>query len=254
MPLLHRLSLQLYSARNDGPLDRQLRIAAEAGFTNVEPYPSLYDDLDGLATGLVTHGLSAASGHFALAAMEAHPDRVAAIAHRLGMETVIIAWLGPEDRASDSAGWRRMGGRLARIAARMREAGLALAWHNHAFEFEPLADGPRPIEILAEDPSLVFELDLAWIARAGEDPAPWLDRFAGRLAGIHVKDIARPGEALDEDGWADVGTGILPWTALWPKALAAGARLAVAEHDRPADFGRFARRSAAAMRAFPDAA
>ena len=34
----HPLSFQLYSARNFPPLESELRIVAEAGFTNVEAY------------------------------------------------------------------------------------------------------------------------------------------------------------------------------------------------------------------------
>ena len=52
------------------------------------------------------------------------------------------------------------------------------------------------------------------------------------------------GTKLDEDGWADVGDGVLDWRGqLAPAALANGARWLVAEHDKPSDPARFARRS-----------
>ena len=53
-----------------------------------------------------------------------------------------------------------------------------------------------------------------------------------------------------EDGWADVGAGIMPWSELWPQCVAAGAETMIAEHDNPSDFDRFARVSAMAMRAY----
>ena len=67
---------------------------------------------------------------------------------------------------------------------------------------------------------------------------------------MHVKDIAPAGDKTDEDGWADVGTGTLPWSELWRQCVAAGAEMMIAEHDNPSDFDRFARVSAAAMRAY----
>jgi sugar phosphate isomerase/epimerase len=246
-----KLSLQLYSARLAGSLEAQLTSVTEAGFTHVEPYQGLYED-GRLPALLAAHGLSAASGHFDLAVLEAEPERVIAIARSLGMSLIVAPWLEPEERPTDTAGWRALGRRLTAVGDRLRGEGFDFAWHNHDFEFQPLADGALPIEILAEDAALNFELDLAWIARADADPVLWLDRLSGRIAAFHVKDIAPAGENLEEEGWADVGAGILPWATLWTQAIAAGARLAIAEHDLPSDFDRFARRSAAAMRSFSD--
>ena len=59
---------------------------------------------------------------------------------------------------------------------------------------------------------------------------------------VHVKDIAPAGENEDEDGWADVGHGMLDWArALAALGRGAGARSVVVEHDKPTDAARFAR-------------
>ena len=106
-----------------------------------------------------------------------------------------------------------------------------------------------PIELLLGE-RLLWEADLAWVTRAGADPAYWVERYKGRIQLVHVKDIAPAGENMDEDGWADVGTGTVPWAALWPRCVAAGARIMIAEHDNPRDFDRFARVSIDSMRRF----
>jgi sugar phosphate isomerase/epimerase len=64
-----------------------------------------------------------------------------------------------------------------------------------------------------------------------------------RVTSAHAKDLAPAGELLDEDGWADVGTGVLDWHQLAALCLDAGARWLVAEHDKPSDPERFANRS-----------
>ncbi len=68
---------------------------------------------------------------------------------------------------------------------------------------------------------------------------------------MHVKDIAKPGEGLDEDGWSDVGHGTVDWPGLM-KAFGAksAARYYVMEQDNPNDIERFARRSIASAKNF----
>ena len=56
---------------------------------------------------------------------------------------------------------------------------------------------------------------------------------ADRLVSAHVKDIAPAGQNEDEDGWADVGAGVLDWPDLWQACRAAGAKWMVVEHDKP---------------------
>jgi len=56
---------------------------------------------------------------------------------------------------------------------------------------------------------------------------------------------------VDEDGWADVGHGILPWEDLLATARTkTAARYFIAEHDNPSDITRFARRSIEAIKSY----
>ena len=247
MALTALISFQLYSARNAPAGTDVLKTLAEAGYTNVETYRPNYEDADGFRKALDAAGLTARSGHFDLALAEENFARVVELCRILGIQTVVIPYLLPEVRPQDAAGWREIGQRLAELAAECADEGLRLAWHNHDFEFLALADGSYPIEHILTD-GVLWEADLAWIARAGADPAEWLERYGARLVSVHVKDIAPAGENLDEDGWADVGTGTVDWAALWPIAVRAGASLMIAEHDKPSDFTRFARVSADKMR------
>ena len=249
MPLTAPLSFQLYSGRNFPPLAQQLMTLKRIGYTNVEPFGGLYDDLEGLERGLKENGLTAQSGHFALDMLENENGRALEIAKRLGMNTIIIPYIQPQDRPGDRDGWQRYGERVARAGDSVRAAGLRFAYHNHDFEFRPLSDGTLPFEHLMQD-GVLWEADLAWVVKADADPKPWLERFKGRVPFIHVKDIAPTGEKTDEDGWADVGEGTLDWSALWRAAVFAGAEVMVAEHDNPSDGERFARVSAAAMAGF----
>jgi sugar phosphate isomerase/epimerase len=109
----------------------------------------------------------------------------------------------------------------------------------------PLPDGSYPIDLLLSTSGKIqWEADVGWIARAGEDPLRWIERHAGRLGALHIKDVAKAGE--DEEGWADPGAGRLDLKAIASAGVAAGAKILVVEHDAPSDYERFARRAIAA--------
>lgn len=242
-----KYSYQLYSSRKFGPLDQTLKMVAGLGYAEVEGYGALYatlDDLAGLKSALKSNGLHMKSGHFSLDMVEADPDSVARIATELSIEHVFVPHIVAEQRPADASGWRAFGERLARAGKPLSDAGIGFGWHNHDFEFRPLADGSLPIEaILAGGPALSFEFDVAWAVRGGQDPLAWIRRYADRIVAAHVKDIAPAGDCADEDGWADVGQGTMDWKGLMAALKGVGCGLFVMEHDNPSDDARFAKAS-----------
>lgn len=241
---------QLYSSRTE-PLAETLPMLKRAGYRAVEGYGALYADAAKVAElqGLLgASGLAMPTGHFSLAMIEEEPARVLEIAGALGIGTVYCPYLLPEDRPSDAAGYRAFGARLQQAGAPLRDAGLGFGWHNHAFEFEPLADGTLPQAAIFEGgPDLEWEADLAWVVKGGGDPLRWIGEWGDRLTAVHVKDIAPAGENADEDGWADVGYGTVDWPALFAALKSTRARHFILEHDKPSDPARFAARSIATL-------
>ena len=150
----------------------------------------------------------------------------------------------------DLGGWQSLAGELTWLCTRFREHGLQLAWHNHDFEFQPLLDGTVPMRVrLEEAPALFWEIDAAWLRRGGGHEDIWIAEHGERISAVHVKDLAPPGSRLEEDGWADVGDGVMHWQPLLPRLQATPAALYGVEHDRPSDLHRFATRSMAAVQA-----
>lgn len=244
------LSYQLYSSRNFPPLGDTLAMLAELGYSQVEGYGGLYEDLDGLAAALNSSGLTMPSGHFGLDMLEGDPTRVLEIVDAVGMKSVYCPHIGPELRPSDAAGWRDFGAKLQETGNPFRQAGVKFGWHNHDFEFVAQADGSIPMDgILVGGPELSWEADIAWIVRGGGDPFDWIKRHGSRIDAVHVKDIAIDGHCIDEDGWEDVGHGTMDWKGLLAALKDTPANIFVMEHDNPNDHQRFARRSIAAVNA-----
>ncbi|MEO0829203.1 MAG: sugar phosphate isomerase/epimerase [Pseudomonadota bacterium] len=244
-------SFQLYSARNVQPWGAVFSQLAELGYASVEGYAALTDQADDIAADLKTHGLTMPSAHFGLDALEQDLSRAVSQAKTLGVQRIFAPYIDAADRPSDCAGWAGFAARLEALSGPIRSEGLSFGWHNHDFEFAALPDGTVPMQVvLDEAPSITWEADIAWIARGGADPFEWIQRYGSRITSAHVKDIAPAGEALDEDGWADVGHGTLDWPALTTALREAGCDLFIAEHDNPSDLSRFAGRSIEAFKTF----
>lgn len=115
-----------------------------------------------------------------------------------------------------------------RLAAQMAaDRGLQLLYHNHRQELAEL-DGRCALDILyAEtDPSLVqAELDVAWIVQAGADPVSHIERWAGRLPLLHLKDT-HPGGPVTE-----LGRGCVDLPAVVAAARRSGVSCFVYEQD-----------------------
>ncbi len=248
MTISHPKSFQLYSSRNFPTLDTQLETIAKIGFTNVEPYRQCYEDVPALRAGLDRFGLTAVSGQMDVPALLQETDACMRLAETLGLKILVAPFLPQEICPTTEAGWETLAEDLDRTVRLLKRNGYELIWHNHDFELTPLPSGRLPLDMLLST-GMGWEADVAWIARAGGDPLAMVAQYAAKLRVLHLKDLARPGEHLDEDGWADPGQGVVDLAALWRLADRAGAEAVIAEHDNPSDYVRFAQTAHAFMEA-----
>ncbi|PRY23716.1 sugar phosphate isomerase/epimerase [Aliiruegeria haliotis] len=248
---MRTFSYQLYSSRNFGPLPDTLRMLADLGYAQVEGFGGLYDSDDKIAalkSALNETGLAMPSAHFDWTMVSQDPGRAMGIARSLGVDTIIVPYLAPEDRPTD---WVAFGRALAEAGKPIRDAGFAYGWHNHDFEFAPTGDGSLPLDqILAGGEEIGLEIDIAWVQVAGQSPRAFVEKYADRLVAVHLKDRAPEGECEDEGGWADLGHGVIDWREVIPAVEASTAKYLVMEHDNPSDDARFARRAIATANAF----
>jgi sugar phosphate isomerase/epimerase len=236
--------VQLYTARTVLPKDPEGTLAkiAAIGYNEVELYS--YDQFQQLLPLVSKTGMKATSAHLPMPLVTGNWGNQRPIvleeylraAKTAGVKYVGMPYVAPNDRKEFSA----LAGKMNKTAQETAKAGLAFFYHNHAFEFAGKR-GQRPIDIFkAElDPRLVkLELDIFWVAAAGEDPVDVLDEWKGRVALMHVKDkaqgmavIATESEAKPAD-FKEVGAGTLEMAKILKKALSTGVDKFYVEQDQ----------------------
>lgn len=226
------IALQLYTVREltaksfSSAIEEVAQIGYKAvelaGFGNLKSARDVRKVLD-------NHGVRVISSHTALDLLERDPNRVMDDNDLLGNKNLVVPYLA-EDRREDTAGWLSVAHTLNRIAGTVQSRGFQLAYHNHAFEFAPLEQDKRGIDILWEstDPALVrSELDTFWVKHGGEEPVEYMRKLGTRVLLLHVKDMA-PGE---EHRFAPVGAGLLDFAAILKTADELGVQWAIVEQD-----------------------
>lgn len=230
------IAVQMYTLRNVASLDEQFKIVHDAGVRAVETVGTQNVTATELKQLLNKHSIKAVSAHVQLAALREDLEGVVAFNQSIGNAYLVVPYLDEKQRPTDAAGWIALGKELGDISRRVQAQGMTLAYHNHDFELVDF-NGKTGLELLfdAAGPELKTELDLAWVARAGYDPAAMLGKFGGRVFAVHAKDNAPKGQALDEGGFAALGKGTLDWKTILPAAANAGVQWYVIEHDQPLD-------------------
>lgn len=109
----------------------------------------------------------------------------------------------------------------------MKENDLYFMYHNHDREFPKLDDQLIMEKLLADIPAdlMGFTLDTFWVQAGGGDPAQWLEKLAGRIPCIHLKDYAY-GRKM-----APVGEGNINFDRVFEKAEAGGCKYMLVEQD-----------------------
>lgn len=182
---MDNVNLQLYSFGFECPLSllEKIKCAGEMGFAGVE-FARGYENLpvEDVQQALKEANVKAESAHVAFQFMERDIPYLA----KLGVKLVAcpMAPFNTSDEAKETAEDLNRFGKLA------KEYGMLVGYHNHTGEFYQ-DNGKYLMDTLIEntDPETVaFEIDCGWASAAGIDPVAYINKHAGRIAGIHIKE------------------------------------------------------------------
>jgi sugar phosphate isomerase/epimerase len=242
------IGVQLYTVRDvlkTAP-EETIHAIAELGYQQVEV--TLNSDFASLLSILKKNKLDVVSCHFDTplitgdwsARQQAPAGSLNAAveqAHAAGIRYMVLPYLRPGERGGPDR-YRRLADQMNQAAPLCQKAGMTLAYHNHAFEFQAV-EGQRPFDILMErlDPKVKLELDVFWVSTAGQDPVALLKQYPGRVALVHLKDRAKGApvafaeDSVAHDTYKEVGSGSLDFAAILQAAKAAGVAHYFVEQD-----------------------
>ncbi|MBO5755708.1 MAG: sugar phosphate isomerase/epimerase [Clostridia bacterium] len=124
------------------------------------------------------------------------------------------------------------------VAAAIKDRGFKFTYHNHSHEFRKV-DGKLIMDMLIEgmDPANTgFVLDTYWVQHGGGDVRYWIEKLAGRVDILHLKDMLKTAEGAPQ-AITEVGNGNLYWEGILETAFKTGVKHFVVEQDNAPDFG-----------------
>ena len=235
--------LALYTVRDSMAINPKgtLKAVADAGYAYVESanyadgkfygmtpieFKSLLDSL----------GLKAISAHMGMVTLE-NADQLIADVKAAGISYFVIPvppmGMFTNDPTSNAMGMKGTTEELVSIMNTLGEkchnAGLKLLYHNHDFEFMPLADGTVIEDVLLEkcNPDWVnFQMDLFWVTKANANALTYFEKYPGRFKAWHVKDMDKEGK------FAPVGTGTIDFKSILDQKEKSGMEFYLVEQDQ----------------------
>lgn len=132
--------------------------------------------------------------------------------------------------------WKRTADQMNEKAEILARSGIRVGYHNHGFDFVPVANGKSGYDILLErtDPKLVdLELDVGWAVCARQDVKALFQRANGRIRTLHIKDTARVSSNPMDLASTDVGTGIVNWQEVFALVRETRVRYLFVEQEAP---------------------
>ncbi|MBM3169910.1 MAG: sugar phosphate isomerase/epimerase [Bacteroidetes bacterium] len=238
--------LALYTLRDSMAINPKatLKAVADAGYAYVEAADYAEGKFYGMTPAefkatLDSLGLKAISAHMGMVTLE-NADQLIADVKAAGITYFVIPvppiGMFTFDPATNKLGMKGTADELVTImnaiGEKCHKAGLNLLYHNHDFEFMPLADGTVIEEVLLEkcNPEWVnFQMDLYWVKKGNADALSYFEKYPGRFKAWHVKDMDTEGK------FAPVGTGTIDFKSILAQKEKSGMEFYLVEQDQTFD-------------------
>mgnify|MGYP005837761287 CR=1 FL=1 len=173
-------------------------------------------------------GLACCATHIGYDRMKDEPEKVIQDHYVIECKYAAIGGLPGSYRSPE--GYAKFAKEATAVGRRLAQGGVLFGYHNHSFELERY-DGRTGLAALYEESDPAFfkaEIDTYWIQHGGGDPAWWIDKLAGRIPLVHLKDMTvRDGKPI----MAEVGEGNLNWPRIIDSCKKAGVEWYIVEQD-----------------------
>jgi sugar phosphate isomerase/epimerase len=236
----------LYTLRNPikEDLEKTIREVAQIGYKQVEPYGFPSPQAIELIKQSRDRGMQVNSSHFDWNSLldpekkGVQPfEKILETARTLELTDLVVPYLHEVDRADLSA-YKKTAELLNKGADLAKQAGIRLAYHNHAFEFKPMNKGKTGYDVFIESfsPNMSFEVDVFWVKVGGVDPVSMIRKLGQRISQLHLKDLKKGTPCpnygkLAKDAFDEIGDGMIPMKPIMRAAQKAGVKHCHVEQD-----------------------
>ena len=241
----NHLAVQLYTLRDHlksaDDFARSMERIAQIGYRAVQL--SAVGAMDGDSPELDAHaarqilddhGLRCIATHSRWDRLVEQTDEEIEFHRILGCDFTAIGGIPAPYKEAGADGYTRWLDAATPVVENLKSGGVRFGYHNHAFELERVdyQNGqPRTLLDLIIDggnPDMLLELDLYWLSHGGANPQRVVEKCAGRIPIIHIKDKEMAGQ---EPRMAPIGEGNMDWAHLIPACLDAGVEWFAIEQD-----------------------
>jgi sugar phosphate isomerase/epimerase len=231
---IKEFGLQLYTLREDMPKDPKgvLRQVASFGYKQIESY----EGQQGMFWGMSNTGFKKYMDELGMTLVSSHCDinkdfeRKAGEAAAIGMKYLVCPWKGPQTSID---AFKKFADEFNQKGEICKKNGIRFAYHNHDYSFKPI-DGQLGQDVMMTntDPALVdYELDMYWVAAAGENIEAWLKKYKNRFRLCHIKDRSKTPGTDNGKNSVNLGTGAIDWSKVLKAARANGMQYFIVEQE-----------------------
>lgn len=242
------IGIQLYTLRNElkADLEGTLKSVADAGYKQVECYG--FPDAEEMIKVAKDNGLAVNSSHFAWESVtDPKKEGVPAFgeilekANEAGLTHLVVPYVHGHNRETLDD-YKRLAENCNKASVEAQKAGIQLAYHNHAFEFEPKEGKTSGYDVLVKEfgAGMMFEIDVFWVVVGGVDPLKLIKKLNGRVSQLHLKDLKKGTELpefgqLPKDAFKELGNGMIAIEPIIKAAEKAGVIHCHVEQDQSPD-------------------
>lgn len=237
-----KAGINLYSIRNLIKTEEELIKTAtalrEMGYSYMQ-YSGAPFEPERIARTIRETGMPVLLTHVPMERITSDTERLMEEHSLFGCKNIGLGMM-PLDIISNDTECKRKVEKLEHAAELMEKNGFKFFYHHHHFEFYKNTSGECVFDyIIKNAPHVNFTLDTYWLQYGGVNILSYIERLAGKIGCVHLKDYKieleqNDGKLSMKPQFAPVGDGTVDFPTVIEKMRAAGTEYYFVEQDNAA--------------------
>ncbi len=231
--MIKELGLQNYTIREHlntyEEVYEAMKTIKEMGYTVIQTAGEKIS-LEEMANITKEIGITVCGTHCNFDSLVADPEKAMETHRLLGTTNIGVGGIAGFDKANEEQ-VKAFIERANAFADIIYEHGFKFTYHNHEHEFRKVGE-KTVMEMLVEglDPvKTSFCLDTHWVQRGGGDVCTWIEKLAGRIDILHLKDLTMQPDRTPI--MCEIGAGNMDFDKIIATAEKTGVQYYIVEQD-----------------------